>query len=100
MDIAFSTSVVNYSGPFFKAIQTSNSWIEKVSAATAVYYDVISSMTTEAFIAVLRFVSRSGNAANIYSNNDTNFIGVNNKIKRTELLKEEHEKINNAFVNR
>ncbi|XP_076230255.1 uncharacterized protein LOC143175832 [Nomia melanderi] len=49
----------------------------------AVHLEVVSDMTTEAFIAALkRFISRRGICRNIYSDNGTNFVGANNELTR------------------
>lgn len=48
----------------------------------AVHIELVSSLTTEAFIATLkRFISRRGNPSIIYSDNATNFQGANNYLK-------------------
>lgn len=51
-------------------------------ATKAVHIELVSDLTTEAFIASLRrFVSRRGLCANIYSDNGSNFVGANNVLK-------------------
>ncbi|XP_063993411.1 uncharacterized protein LOC135171051 [Diachasmimorpha longicaudata] len=54
----------------------------------AVHLEVVSDLTTEAFIGALRrFISRRGRPATIQSDNGTNFVGANNELKQivTEL---------------
>ena len=49
-------------------------------ATKAVHIEVVSDLTTEAFIGALkRFTARRGKPSNIYSDNATNFVGA--KIK-------------------
>lgn len=48
----------------------------------AVHLEVVSDLTTEAFIASLRrFIGRRGNPSTIYSDNGTNFVGANNQLR-------------------
>lgn len=55
----------------------------------AVRFEVVSDMTTEAFLAALRrFIGRRGLCSVISSDNGTNFKGANNELKELyELLK-------------
>lgn len=49
----------------------------------AVHIELVSALTTEAFLAALsRFTSRRGNPANIFSDNGTNYIGANNELNK------------------
>lgn len=52
-------------------------------ATKAVHLEVVSDLTTEAFIAALkRFIARRGICKNIYSDNGTNFVGANNELMK------------------
>ena len=49
----------------------------------AVYLELVSDLTSEAFIGALRrFMARRGKPSIIWSDNGTNFVGAANKIKR------------------
>jgi len=51
-------------------------------ATRAIHIELVSNLTSEAFIAALRrFSSRRGKPANIYSDNGTNFVGANRELK-------------------
>lgn len=60
-------------------------------ATKAVHIEVVTDLTTEAFVAALtRFVSRRGLCANLYSDCGTNFVGARNSLNSlTESLKKE-----------
>lgn len=48
----------------------------------AIHLEVVSSVSTEAFIAAFRrFIARRGKPLNMYSDNGTNFVGANNDIQ-------------------
>ncbi|XP_063979917.1 uncharacterized protein LOC135163941 [Diachasmimorpha longicaudata] len=52
-------------------------------AIKAVHLEVVSDLSTETFIAALRrFILRRGICTDIYSDNGTNFVGANNKIRQ------------------
>lgn len=52
-------------------------------ATKAVHIELVSELTTDAFIATLkRFIARRGNPKVIYSDNATNFLGSKNEIKK------------------
>ncbi|XP_072403133.1 uncharacterized protein [Diabrotica undecimpunctata] len=57
-------------------------------ATRAVYVELISSLSTEAFLLTLkRFIARRGNPSIIFSDNGTNFLGAKNQLKELyELL--------------
>nr|XP_033338067.1 uncharacterized protein LOC117226949 [Megalopta genalis] len=95
----FSNCGVDYCGPFYiKERRHRNRTRLKVFVAVficfstkAVHLEVVSDMTTEAFIGALRrFISRRGICKNIYSDNGTNFVGANN------MLSEMHEILRNG----
>lgn len=51
-------------------------------ATKAVHIELVTSLSTEAFIMTLkRFISRRGNPSSIYSDNATNFAGANNQLR-------------------
>lgn len=50
-------------------------------ATKAVHLELVSDLTTEAFIGALkRFISRRGHCQNLYCDNATNFVGAKNKL--------------------
>ncbi|KAG8232856.1 hypothetical protein J437_LFUL012660 [Ladona fulva] len=62
-----------------------------IKADKAVHIEVVTDLTSEAFIAALtRFVSRRGLCLNLYSDCGTNFLGASSHLKKKEL---------NHFVN-
>ncbi|XP_071580897.1 uncharacterized protein [Temnothorax nylanderi] len=68
-------------------------------AVKAVHLEIVSDLTTEAFIACLkRFFARRGRARVIQSNNGTNFLGASNHLK--EIFEFFQEKKNNQTINR
>ncbi|XP_011858236.1 PREDICTED: uncharacterized protein LOC105555806, partial [Vollenhovia emeryi] len=88
----FENIGVDFCGPFFvkeRKFRNRNKIKIYVSVficlvTKAIHLEVVSDLTTEAFLAALkRFFSRRGKAKIIYSDNATNFVGANNKL--TEL---------------
>lgn len=82
---------IDYCGPFIlKQKKFKNRVSMKVYVAVficlaikAVHLEVVSNLTTEAFIAALRrFISRRGTCAHIYSDNGTTFVGAQNELKK------------------
>ncbi|XP_076384154.1 uncharacterized protein LOC143262078 [Megalopta genalis] len=70
-------------------------------ATKAVHLEVVSDMSSEAFLAALkRFIARRGICRNIYSDNGTNFVGANNEM--VDLLRSlsEQEEIRQYVVER
>ncbi|XP_011858822.1 PREDICTED: uncharacterized protein LOC105556347, partial [Vollenhovia emeryi] len=68
----------------------------------AVHMEVVSDLSSEGFIAALRrFVARRGLPKNIYSDNGTNFVGANNKLKELYVLfnSSEHIELINRYLN-
>ncbi|XP_072395362.1 uncharacterized protein [Diabrotica undecimpunctata] len=65
----------------------------------AIHIELVSNLSTEAFIASLkRFISRRGNPQIIYSDNGTNFIGARNQLRDLSLFlksKENNHEIQN-----
>ncbi|GFU44539.1 uncharacterized protein TNCV_1506531 [Trichonephila clavipes] len=64
-------------------------------ASKAVHLEIVSDLTTDAFLATLkRFVARRGKCATISSENAKNFVGANRELKRLHnLLKFPEEKL-------
>ena len=95
-DHVFATTGVDYAGPFLlKRVYTRKPQIVKAYLAVfvcfatkAVHLEVVSDMTTEAFLATLRrFVSRRGCPHGIHSDNGSNFVGAKNDLQElTRLL--------------
>lgn len=88
---------VDYGGPFLcKTGPRKNSPSQKVYCAIfvccstkAVHCELVSSLTTEAFIAALkRMMARRGKIQNLYSDNGTNFVGANKELRR---LQQQHK---------
>jgi Family of unknown function (DUF5641)/Integrase zinc binding domain/Integrase core domain len=81
---------IDFGGPFFiKSSHLRKAPVTKCyisifvcMVTKAVHIELVSSLTTEAFIATLkRFVARRGNPTIIYSDNATNFLGARNQLK-------------------
>ncbi|XP_076661018.1 uncharacterized protein LOC143364711 [Halictus rubicundus] len=103
----FTNIGVDYCGPFFiKERKFRNRMKIKIYVAVficfsskAIHLEVVSDMTTEAFIAALkRMIARRGVCKNIYSDNGTNFIGANNELTELSRVLNENEKIR-QFLN-
>ncbi|XP_076383911.1 uncharacterized protein LOC143261227 [Megalopta genalis] len=86
----FTNVGVDYCGPFFvKERQHRNRGRIKVYVAVfvcfatrAVHLELVSDLTSEAFIAALqRFIGRRGLCANLYSDNGSNFKGAANELR-------------------
>ncbi|XP_046145012.1 uncharacterized protein LOC123988552 [Osmia bicornis bicornis] len=93
----FTNTGVDYCGPFYiKERRHRNRTRVKVYVAVfvclavkAVHLELVSDLTTEAFLAALRrFIARRGLCKNLYSDNGTNFVGACNEFREIhELLK-------------
>ncbi|XP_046666600.1 uncharacterized protein LOC124358342 [Homalodisca vitripennis] len=99
----FSNTGTDISGPvYIKASKRRNSPTSKgyivifVCLATkAVHLEVVTDMTSEAFIAAFkRFISRRGIVTNMYSDNGTNFVGAERELRELQDLftNEEHQR--------
>ena len=91
----FTNIGVDYCGPFYvKERRDRNRRRVKVYVAIficlatkAVHIELVSDLTTDAFLAALRrFISRRGHCATILSDNGTNFVGANRELKELHLL--------------
>ncbi|XP_071639995.1 uncharacterized protein [Temnothorax longispinosus] len=63
-------------------------------ATKAVHLEVVSSMTTDAFLSAFkRFIARRGKPSDVFSDNGTNFVGANRELEelRDIFTKEEHQ---------
>ncbi|XP_076295805.1 uncharacterized protein LOC143216540 [Lasioglossum baleicum] len=105
----FINSGVDYCGPFFiKERRFRNRARVKVYVAVfvcfatkAIHLEVVSDLTTEAFIAALkRFVARRGLCKNIYSDNGTNFVGANNELTDHHKAMSKDEKLKHFLISR
>jgi len=85
----FLTTGVDYAGPIQLRLGTTRSKIITKSyiaificfATKAVHIEVVTILTTEAFLAALRhFIARRGKPKTIYSDNGTNFQGASNQL--------------------
>jgi len=85
----FLTTGVDYAGPIqLRLVTTCSKIITKgyiaifvCFATKAVHIEVVTSLTTEAFLAALRrFIARRGKPKLIYSDNGTNFQGASNQL--------------------
>ncbi|XP_033363073.1 uncharacterized protein LOC117241211 [Bombus vosnesenskii] len=67
----------------------------------AVHIELVSDLTSEAFIAALRrFIARRGFCVTIYSDNGTNFVGANNELRelRNLLQSDDHKAQVQSFL--
>ncbi|KAJ8867071.1 hypothetical protein PR048_032933 [Dryococelus australis] len=74
---------------------------QQLMATNAVHLEVVSELTSQAFIAALkRFVSRRGRVSQIYSDNGSNFVRANMDLHELKLLFEttDHQAGVNAFT--
>jgi len=97
MSPPFTRCGIDYAGPFITRLPagrtrtTYKSYLALFMCLTtkAVHLELVSDLTTPAFIAALRrFVSRRGYASTVISDNGTNFVGAQNT------LREMHEFLN------
>jgi len=81
------TTCVDYAGPISHRLGTTRSKTKGYIAifvcivTRAVHIEVVTNLTTEAFLAALRhFIARRGKPRTIYSDNGTNFQGASNEL--------------------
>lgn len=91
---------LDYGGPYLvKDRRTRNAKLLKsyicifvCMCTRAVHIELVSHLTTEAFLAALkRFTCRRGLPQNIYSDNGKNFVGANNELSKIGDFLTEHE---------
>ncbi|XP_055928117.1 uncharacterized protein LOC129959324 [Argiope bruennichi] len=82
--VDFAGSLVTKCQPLRKATQFKSYLCLFICTATrAVHLELVSSMSTEAFLAALRrFIARRGHPTDILSDNGSNFIGSDNYLKQ------------------
>ncbi|XP_037929954.1 uncharacterized protein LOC119664555, partial [Teleopsis dalmanni] len=88
----FFTTGVDYCGPIWIHYKIRGKRPTKAYLAVfccfatkAVHLEVVSDLTTEAFIAAIqRFISRRGRCQTIYSDNATNFVGARNQLQELQ----------------
>ncbi|XP_046142183.1 uncharacterized protein LOC123987906 [Osmia bicornis bicornis] len=105
----FYNSGVDYCGPFYiKEKRYRNRTRLKIYVAIficfstkAVHLEVVSDMTTEAFISALkRLVARRGLCRNIYSDNGTNFVGANNELSEVYDMLRNNERVQHFLADK
>ncbi|XP_025407041.1 uncharacterized protein LOC112680990 [Sipha flava] len=106
---AFFKCGIDFTGPFLIKSSTSRkSPIIKTYACIfvclstkAVHIEAVSDLTTKAFLNALnRFFDRRGKSAVIYSDNATNFVGANRKLKEVhQLFQSKQEELQRHFTN-
>ncbi|GFV80748.1 integrase catalytic domain-containing protein [Trichonephila clavipes] len=99
---SFLHTGIDYCGPFFiRYKHQRKGTYQKIYvaifvclASKAVHLEIVSDLTTDAFLATLkRFVARRGKCATISSDNAKNFVGANRELKRLHNLKFPEEKL-------
>ncbi|GFT15328.1 integrase catalytic domain-containing protein [Trichonephila clavipes] len=74
-----------------------NLWFNGPTFLSAVHIELVSDLTSQAFIAALkRFMARRGKCAKLFSDNGKNFVGASNEIKKLlEIVRNPDEKLAN-----
>lgn len=89
----FDSTGVDFCGPIYikegkrRGVKKTKAYVAVFvcMAVKAVHLEVVSDMTTDAFLnALKRFISRRGRPANVYSDNGTNFTGANRELENAE----------------
>ncbi|GFS63460.1 integrase catalytic domain-containing protein [Trichonephila clavipes] len=77
-----------------------NLWFNGPTFLSAVHFELVSDLTSQAFIAVLkRFMARRGKCAKLFSDNGKNFVGASNEIKKLlEIVRNPDEKLTNYLA--
>ncbi|GFT70112.1 integrase catalytic domain-containing protein [Trichonephila clavipes] len=76
-------------------------WFNGPTFLSAVHIELVSDLTSQAFIAVLkRFMARRGKGAKLSADNSKNFIGASNEIKNEllEIVRNPYEKLANYLA--
>lgn len=89
MSRPFTITGVDFAGPLqiqsgIRHVTTKKAWILAVFvcfATRAIHLEPVVGLTSEAFLALRWFMARRGNSAKIYSDNATNFVGVQKELK-------------------
>jgi len=106
--IPFTYTGVDFCGPFYiqeKKYRNRNRikvyvCVFVCMAIKAVHLELVSDLTTDGFLAAFRrFTARRGIPTHVYSDNGTNFVGANNRLKELYVLfnSEEHKDRINRF---
>ncbi|GFT51073.1 integrase catalytic domain-containing protein [Trichonephila clavipes] len=77
-----------------------NLWFNGPTFLSAVHIELVSDLTSQAFIAALkRFMARRGKCAKLFSDNGKNFVGASNEIKKLlEIVRKPDEKLANYLA--
>ncbi|GFV12717.1 integrase catalytic domain-containing protein [Trichonephila clavipes] len=77
-----------------------NLWFNGPTFLSAVHIELVSDLTSQAFIAALkRFMARRGKCAKLFSDNGKNFVGASNEIKNSlEIVRNPDEKLANCLA--
>ncbi|GFS67450.1 uncharacterized protein TNCV_2903491 [Trichonephila clavipes] len=77
-----------------------NLWFNGPTFLSAVHTELVSDLTSKAFIAALkRFMARRGKCAKLFSDNGKNFVGASNEIKKLlEIVRNPDEKLANYLA--
>ncbi|XP_020913427.1 uncharacterized protein LOC110251106 [Exaiptasia diaphana] len=99
---AFVNTGVDFAGPVSlktgrgRGSRTEKAWIALFVclAVKAVHLELVTSLSTEAFIATLkRFIARRGKPKAMYSDNGTNFVGARKELRRLIASEEHNDKV-------
>ncbi|GFY13197.1 uncharacterized protein TNCV_364441 [Trichonephila clavipes] len=77
-----------------------NLWFNGPTFLSAVHIELVSDLTSQAFIAALkRFMARRGKCAKLFSDNGKNFVGASNEIKKLlEIVRKPDKKLANYLA--
>ncbi|GFX18936.1 integrase catalytic domain-containing protein [Trichonephila clavipes] len=77
-----------------------NLWFNGPTFLSAVHIELVSDLTSQAFIAALkRFMARRGKCTKLFSDNGKNFVGASNEIKKLlEIVRNSDEKLANYLA--
>ncbi|XP_046408785.1 uncharacterized protein LOC124173310 [Ischnura elegans] len=98
----FSSSGVDYAGPIYVKLGNARSKVQTKDciaificlATKAIHIELVSDMTTAAFIVALRrFIARRGKCNHIYSDSGSNFVGAERELKKLFTDKERGRRI-------
>lgn len=91
--VDFAGPIIIKAGPRRSKITTKSYIAVFVCMSTkAIHLELVSDLTSEAFIATLRrFIARRGKLSHLYSDNGTNFVGANNELQEIVKIYESTE---------